>query len=291
MNMELNSPLSPIDFLHTSKLLRIAVTDSINPMEHYGVRAHRDCEVCLVKEGLCIMNVAGNDIPLAEGDFIFILPYISHSFKTPDGSSCQVFHLHFNLDFLNSPLYQIPKLLNIDLWQYFILYAGHYIHGHIDFQLEACIENIAHEFQSNQNSFVTMLNYYVFELTLLLSRRLHAEDKSKKELRNPYVEQAIQYIHAHYNEPLTNASIADQLLISERYLSKLFYKYTRSTVQDYLNSYRINQSVLLMTKGHSITDIALHVGFSSPPHYTKVFKKYMGLAPNEYRKTLMKSMD
>ena len=70
-------------------------------------------------------------------------------------------------------------------------------------------------------------------------------------------------------------------------ISQLFYKCTRHTVLDFINSYRINQSVLLIAEGHSLTFISESVGFSSPPHYTKVFKKYMGVTPRDYRKTLL----
>ena len=88
-------------------------------------------------------------------------------------------------------------------------------------------------------------------------------------------------------DALTVSAIAAHLGISERYLSRLFYKCTRHTVLDFINSYRINQSVLLIAEGHSLTFISESVGFSSPPHYTKVFKKYMGVTPRDYRKTLL----
>ena len=101
------------------------------------------------------------------------------------------------------------------------------------------------------------------------------------------MEQALLYIQQHYQDALTVSAIAAHLGISERYLSRLFYKCTRRTVLDFINSYRINQSVLLIAEGHSLTFISESVGFSSPPHYTKVFKKYMGVTPRDYRKTLL----
>lgn len=286
MKMNDFSALTPIDFLHASRILQIAVTSVIHPAVSYEIRAHRPCEICIVKHGNCIMHVAGEDVPMKEGEFIFILPYVSHRFTTLTDSPCEVFYVHFNLDFLNNPLYQLPKVLKLDLKQYFILYASHYIWGQLDFQLESCIHNIQEEYQIWLHSSISMMNYYVFELVLLLSRRIHSQFPVNIDYHNPYVEQALTYIHEHYTEHLTAADIAKHLKISIRYLNRLFHDHTHSTILDYINSCRINQSVLLIAKGYPLTYIAVTVGFSSPPHYTKVFKKYMGVTPREYRRAL-----
>ena len=287
MKKELSSPLTPIDFLRASRILQVAVASVIHPAEEYSFRAHKPCEICVVRPGHCVMNIAGEDIPLKEGEFIFILPYVSHAFTTSADSPCQVFYIHFNLDFLSNPLYQLPQILKIDLRQYFMLYADRCIWGKVDFQLESCIQNITTEYSTWLSSSISMMNYYIFELVLLLSRRLHNDFPIDTDYHNRFVEQALLYIQQHYQDALTVSAIAAHLGISERYLSRLFYKCTRHTVLDFINSYRINQSVLLIAEGHSLTFISESVGFSSPPHYTKVFKKYMGVTPRDYRKTLL----
>ena len=93
-----------------------------------------------------------------------------------------------------------------------------------------------------------MMNYYIFELVLLLSRRLHNDFPIDTDYHNRFVEQALLYIQQHYQDALTVSAIAAHLGISERYLSRLFYKCTRHTVLDFINSYRINQSVLLIAE-------------------------------------------
>ena len=107
-----------------------------------------------------------------------------------------------------------------------------------------------------------MMNYYIFELVLLLSRRLHNDFPIDTDYHNRFVEQALLYIQQHYQDALTVSAIAAHLGISERYLSRLFYKCTRHTVLDFINSYRINQSVLLIAEGHSLTFISESVCLS-----------------------------
>lgn len=235
------------------------------------------------------MNVAGTEIPMKENDFLFILPYVSHAFTTQDSEPCHVYAIHFDLDFLSNPLYQLPQILKIDLRRHFMLYTKKYLFGIADQQLKFCIQNITAEYDAWKNNGLSMMNFYILELVLLLSRNIHSQYPIDTDFHNPYVEQALSYIHEHYMDKITVPEIAATLNISDRYLSKLFYQCTHTTVMDYIHSYRINQSILLMTKGCSLTDIAVSVGYSSPPHYTNTFKKYMGQTPREYLKTLRKS--
>ena len=281
MKKEFNSPLAPIDFLRASKLLRVLISSDIYPSQPFDFRAHRECEICIVQKGHFIINVAGTDLQMNENDFLFILPYVSHAFSTADSEPCHVYSIHFNLDFLSNPLYQLPQILKIDLRRHFMLYTQKYLFGAADQQLKFCIKNIAAEYESWKNNDLSMMNFYILELVLLLSRNIHSQYPADTDFHNPYVEQALSYIHEHYMDKITVPEIASALKISDRYLSKIFYQCTHSTVMDYVHSYRINQSVLLMTKGCSLTDIAVNVGYSSPPHYTKTFKKYMGQTPRE----------
>lgn len=290
MKKEFASPLAPIDFLRASKLLRVVISSAIYPAQPCELRAHRECEICIVKKGQLVMNAAGTEIPMKENDFLFILPYVSHAFSTQDQDPCHVCSIHFNLDFLSNPLYQLPQILKIDLRQHFMLYTQKYLLGTADQQLKFCIQNIAVEYDAWKNNRLSMMNFYILELVLLLSRNIHSQYPADTDFHNPYVEQALAYIHEHYMERITVPDIAASLNISDRYLSRLFYQCTHTTVMEYIHSCRINQSIMLMTKGCSLTEIAVSVGYSSQPHYTKTFKKYMGQTPREYLNTLNKTI-
>lgn len=41
---------------------------------------------------------------------------------------------------------------------------------------------------------------------------------------------------------------------------------------------------LLRYTNKSLTDISLSLGFSSPGHFSRVFKKYASITPHKYRK-------
>lgn len=98
---------------------------------------------------------------------------------------------------------------------------------------------------------------------------------------------ALKYIETHYAEKLTLTGLADKIYVSQWYLSKLLNKYTDKSFSDLLNQTRINQAKKLLAepslKIHEISDM---VGFGDVTHFSKIFKKFEGVSPNEYRNHL-----
>ena len=103
---------------------------------------------------------------------------------------------------------------------------------------------------------------------------------------NAYVDQCIDYIAKHYREKIHLEDIAQQLGLSVNYLSKLFYKSTGTHFQDYIVRHRVDRSTGLLSHSNmSLTDIAVYVGFPSQSYFGRVFKKYIGVTPRQYRET------
>ncbi|MGN0612749.1 MAG: helix-turn-helix domain-containing protein [Porcipelethomonas sp.] len=96
---------------------------------------------------------------------------------------------------------------------------------------------------------------------------------------------AIDYIKTHVSEKITINDIARHLKISVPYLSRLFKAETGENVSEYVVKRKI-ESALIMLKysGKSIADISCYLNFSSQSYFTKVFKKYVGMTPKEYKK-------
>lgn len=102
-----------------------------------------------------------------------------------------------------------------------------------------------------------------------------------------YVKKAINYLKAHYYEPLSIPQIASHIGVSSIYLNRVFKMATEKTVSEYLNHYRINQSIeLLKDKSNTINYISEAIGYNDVRSYIRFFKKFYGVTPGEYRKNL-----
>ena len=98
------------------------------------------------------------------------------------------------------------------------------------------------------------------------------------------IKKAIQYISKNYANNLSLELVANQVHLNPTYFSTLFKQSTGSSFKEYLNMVRIEESKrLLSNTDYALIDIAIATGFEDQSYFTKVFKKYTGLTPKQFR--------
>lgn len=102
------------------------------------------------------------------------------------------------------------------------------------------------------------------------------------------VKNALQYIEENYTQKLKLADVAEKTYVSQWHLSKLLNRHTGQNFSEILNNVRIEKAKeLLKDPSLRIGDIAEEVGFLDMAHFSRVFKKQMGISANEYRNTVL----
>lgn len=92
------------------------------------------------------------------------------------------------------------------------------------------------------------------------------------------------YVRHHLSESISVDAIAEELFLSRPYLSSKFRQETGQTLTDFILNEKTEEAKrLLRYSDKPAAAIAAYLGFSSHGHFCKVFKKYTGLTPNEYR--------
>lgn len=98
------------------------------------------------------------------------------------------------------------------------------------------------------------------------------------------IKKALLYISERFNTQLSLEDTAAHVHLHPSYFSTLFKQVTGSSFKEYLNMVRIEESKrLLSNTDFSIIDIAVAVGFEDQSYFSKVFKKYTGLTPKQFR--------
>ncbi|WP_320128895.1 helix-turn-helix domain-containing protein [uncultured Sphaerochaeta sp.] len=98
-----------------------------------------------------------------------------------------------------------------------------------------------------------------------------------------------QYICQHYAEPLSLVSIADALNLTPKYISRLFKEETQENLSDYLARLRMEKAKeYLSDYTLKIGEIASLVGIDSRATFLRLFHKYEGVSPKEYRQLTVK---
>jgi transcriptional regulator GlxA family with amidase domain len=103
----------------------------------------------------------------------------------------------------------------------------------------------------------------------------------------PWQEQRVKrHIEAHLDQPLRVKALAEISGLSAGHFSVAFRTTFGSSVRTYLAHRRIERAQMLMlSTGHSLTDIALASGFCDQAHYCRQFRRITGQTPNVWRRT------
>lgn len=111
-----------------------------------------------------------------------------------------------------------------------------------------------------------------------------------KKYQGVKIDRILNYIHMHYSEPLNLPDLTKYFNLSETYISRYFKEKVGKNYLAYLNDVRIQNATFdLCQTDHSVTEIALDNGFSTPSVFNRHFREKYGKTPSEYRNEAMEN--
>lgn len=116
------------------------------------------------------------------------------------------------------------------------------------------------------------------KLTEIRIQRLKVSDKA--------VEAVKRWISANYNQHAELNTLANMVYLTPSYLSKLFKQETGLTLTDYIIEIRIKKAKHLLKNSldMKVHEIGTEVGYVDPAYFNKLFKRIVGVTPNEYKR-------
>lgn len=98
------------------------------------------------------------------------------------------------------------------------------------------------------------------------------------------ISKIIQYIGQHYDQDITVKSMSRYVMMGENYVSALFKKKTGHTLIHYLHGVRMEKAAeYLRETDLPVQEIGYRVGFGSDNYFIKIFKRWTGCTPSQYR--------
>lgn len=122
--------------------------------------------------------------------------------------------------------------------------------------------------------------YYVDDLNELSD--ILEDDKNLYSATS--IKLVIQFITKNFNNNITLKDVADEVFLSQNYLSELFKKETGEGFYEFLSNYRVKRAKeLLVTTNLKIYEVAESVGYNDSITFGRAFKKITGTTPNNFR--------
>lgn len=122
------------------------------------------------------------------------------------------------------------------------------------------------------------LSQFLKGLEEIRAGRLQMSDRS--------VETVKRWLYENYDQQAELGHLASMVYLTPSYLSKLFKNETGMTITDYLIEVRLKKAkhLLKTCPDMKIHEIGCEVGYPDPAYFNKLFKRIVGVTPNEYKK-------
>ncbi len=208
-----------------------------------------------------------------KGEAVLFCPYEPQSYFYYSKDNCEVYWVHFTGNDVDGILahYGLPR----NDKSFFAGTSSDY---------RRLFDQIIRELQLCRTQYKELLEILLRHIFLVMSRYSNEGRRAGNEVLNE-IERAARYFNEHYNTPISIEEYAESLHMSTCWFIRRFKQIVKMTPMQYVVSLRItNAKVLLESKDLNITEVALAVGYDNPLYFSRVFTKYTGISPSEYKK-------
>ena len=124
---------------------------------------------------------------------------------------------------------------------------------------------------------------------MVLDYTSRVEKQKASEGSSKLINDVTKYVRKNISGRTSVEDMARSMFISRTHLAAKFKQQSGMTLTDFILTEKINEAKRLLTyTDKSLLAIGEYLGFSSQSHFTKVFKKYSGKTPSEYKNTIKK---
>lgn len=108
----------------------------------------------------------------------------------------------------------------------------------------------------------------------------------REENHSHWAFRAVEILHDTYDRPPSLGWLAQEIGAHPVALAQALRKRTGRTKTEIVHQIRVQRSLSLLQSTERVSGIAADLGFSDHAHFCRVFKRWMGLSPSDYLRTV-----
>lgn len=250
--------------------------------EPNSMHQHIFFELIYVLHGRATRRLEDTLTPVEAGDYYVIDPRSVHCYEDMEG--LEILSCLFLPEYIDRALADCPSLSS--LLSNRILRFGVPVDMPIadrtfhdtDGSVKRIIKHMEKEHADCRTGYMELLRCYLTQVLVCAARAC--------ETRVPHeaVTRVMEYLKAHYAEPLSLQQLSELTDYTPQYLSSLFSEEMGMSIQVFLQQLRVEEACTLLASTFlSTAEVAAEVGYQDTRHFSKVFRRYRGVSPKEYR--------
>lgn len=258
--------------------------------ENYPDHWHTPIEIIMPTLNHYTVALGDHTVTLEVDDIILICPGVIHSLMAPDYGKRIIFQAEISILHAIRELESVLSLISPII----VITAKN--SPKIHKKIRELLLEISSEYNKNRPLSEAAIYSKLLRIFVLIGQnytenieRFDVGNQKQKEYTEKFIS-ICNYINAHCTEDLTLDSVAEIAGFSKYHFTRLFKQFTNITFYKYLNQKRIAFAERLLTDPEiSITEVALHSGFSSLSAFIRMFKLIKQCTPTEFRNMYISS--
>ena len=254
---------------------------SINELPTYRPKGRLDYQLIYIASGIAhfYFNNTDEETIIPAGTFVLFRPKEYQKYVYYGNDHTEVFWIHFS----GTNVKNMLREYNIDDDSRIFRTGTQLVYSEL-------YKNIISEIQQKKTGYELIINAYLKQLFVLISRSKEiATDNNKSYIQNE-INLALEYFNENYRNEISIDNYASSRGMSISWFIRSFKESTGTTPLQYLLSQRIvNSQILLESTDYSIAEISNLVGYDNPLYFSRLFSKQNGMSPREYRNLIKSS--
>jgi AraC-like DNA-binding protein len=254
------------------------------PRQHF----HNCLEIGYLYEGRCTV-LFGEQKFRAEAPCLVLAPPNAAHITNPDaGQLCGWKWLYVDPVGLLSQL-PVQSQTELSLFQYRISGEDCILPGEKYPAMYELIGMVTRELEASGHAYQGIVRELLGAFFLMLMREKPQDlTVPVNSEHNPgMLQPAISYIMAHYMEELDVDDLASRCHLSTSHFRRMFKRIFGWAPLDYIQVTRIQRAcTLLFNADYSVTEIGIMVGYPTPSSFGRMFRRFYGISPNQWRKKM-----
>lgn len=260
---------------------------TLSPTFSYPQEIHEFYEFAYIENGKLSCSLGDRRVELGEGEFLLIPPSRTHSYSVAPTQTAEIFIVCFRcgselLTILDRKItlkseekalikeivseakkaFAFPFKRKLRLLESPLLGAQQMVENNIERLLIRLVRN-----ETDKNKNIKLV-------------------RSAEELENNLVKDVVTLLEDRLYGRITLEEVCQRIYYSKTFLNGIFKKKTGYTIMQYYTLVKIREAKKLL-EDLSPSTVSHQLRFESPTYFTKVFKKYAGMTPSAYKKTLL----
>jgi AraC-like DNA-binding protein len=254
--------------------------------------SHPELELVYVKESFGKRIIGNSVMPFEPGDMVFLGSDLPHVWLNDEmyyqGIStlkANAIVVYFSKDIFGPAFYELKETQKINEL-FFQAGKGISIIGKTNKQIAKKLEKLL-----LKKDFEVIIG--LFEILSLLSEsqdRIYINNEAystaHKDAKKDRLSEVFQYVNENYKKDIVLIEIAAIANMTPTSFCRMFRLKTKKSFVEYLNEIRVSKACkFLLETDLSMSEIAYECGYKTASNFNKLFKKFMGMTPSEFKKS------